>query len=706
MHHRPNLGHHDEPRVSDDAVTASANGLAVKVGAAALLSLVTAVPALAQPRQDASTEGNQSPAVTTTSGNVVITYGYTSQEVQKLTRAAVAGATGPLTDEIAELSGRLGVTQGALIAFLRSIGEQNLAPEQLPQTLAEVAERYKQLLARVAALDPQDPATKELVAKAQAAIQAGRLDEADGLLDQAKQMEITAAQKAREIEQQAQEAGDKRFLRAAQDSATQGDVALVRLRYPEAVRHFAEAAELVPAGHSDEIGRYLSRQADALVQQGDLFGDNGVLERAIATQHLVLEKWTRERVPLLWAGAQNDLGAALETLGVRQNSKVHLEEAVTAFRAALEVQTRERVPLLWAGTQNNLGNALQALGARESDTIHLEEAVTAIRAALNEWPRERVPRFWAGAQNNLGNALYALGIRESSKARLEEAVTAFRAALEERPRERMPLDWAVTQRNLGNALEALGVRENGTMQLKEAVTAYRASSEEETRERAPAAWAMTQSDLGNALTALGEREEDTAQLKQAVAAFQAALQEQTRERAPLDWAMTQNNLGNALSALGRRETDTASLKGAVIAYQAALEVQTRALVPHDWAATQNNLGNALSSMGERENNTMLLVEALTAFRAALEERTRKQAPFEWATTENNLGDAFLALGARESGTGRLEEAVTAYDACLEVTAAVWPRQWVDEVQHHRQQALGEIRRRYALMLMPNRSSHP
>jgi predicted LPLAT superfamily acyltransferase len=78
-----------------------------------------------------------------------------------------------------------------------------------------------------------------------------------------------------------------------------------------------------------------------------------------------------------------------------------LEEAVQAYRAALEEYTRERVPLDWAGTQNNLGNALLTLGERESGTARLEEAVQAYRAALEEYTRERMPLQWAETHNNL-----------------------------------------------------------------------------------------------------------------------------------------------------------------------------------------------------------------------------------------------------------------------------------------------------------------
>ena len=95
---------------------------------------------------------------------------------------------------------------------------------------------------------------------------------------------------------------------------------------------------------------------------------------------------------------------------------------------ALEERTRERVPLDWAMAQNNLGNALARLGGRDGGTARLEEAVAAYRAALEEYTRERVPLQWAMTQNNLGSALLTLGERESGTVRLAEAVAAYRAA--------------------------------------------------------------------------------------------------------------------------------------------------------------------------------------------------------------------------------------------------------------------------------------
>ena len=68
-----------------------------------------------------------------------------------------------------------------------------------------------------------------------------------------------------------------------------------------------------------------------------------------------LKERTRERVQLQWAATQNNLGAALGTLGERESGAGRLGEAVIAYREALKERTRDRVPLHWAATQNNPG---------------------------------------------------------------------------------------------------------------------------------------------------------------------------------------------------------------------------------------------------------------------------------------------------------------------------------------------------------------
>ena len=72
-----------------------------------LLILVMVWPRLVR-AQSIETRGAESPAITT-GGNIAVTYGLTPEQVQELTKAAAAGAVGPLANKIVDLSGKLGV---------------------------------------------------------------------------------------------------------------------------------------------------------------------------------------------------------------------------------------------------------------------------------------------------------------------------------------------------------------------------------------------------------------------------------------------------------------------------------------------------------------------------------------------------------------------------------------------------------------------
>ena len=91
-----------------------------------------------------------------------------------------------------------------------------------------------------------------------------------------------------------------------------------------------------------------------------------------------------------------------------------LELAIAAFRLALEVFTRQRLPLHWAGTQNNLGLALMSLGAREGRAEWVEEAVKAYHLALEE--RTRVPLEWAETVYNWARAEWIIADLVSTQA--------------------------------------------------------------------------------------------------------------------------------------------------------------------------------------------------------------------------------------------------------------------------------------------------
>jgi hypothetical protein len=234
-------------------------------------------------------------------GNVAITYGLTPEQVQELTKAAAAGATGPLADRIIDLSKKLGVTQEAAISLLRIVGERDVPLEQLPQKLAEVAAQFQKYQAQLAALNPQNPLARGLVEQAQTEGNAGHFARAHELLGRAKQAQIAAAKQARELRQKAQEAEDAELIQAAASTAAEGDLAMAELHYVQAADLFKDAASLVPAGHEAERWKYLNSEAGALYRQGDEFGDNEALLSAIERYRHLIELRPRNAFPRDWA---------------------------------------------------------------------------------------------------------------------------------------------------------------------------------------------------------------------------------------------------------------------------------------------------------------------------------------------------------------------------------------------------------------------
>src|SRR5215475_6125654 len=372
-------------------------------------------------------------------GSTVI-IGIPQEKVDELVRDAkrpLEELTTQQREAIALLKEKLDLNVSQVRAALGILGESDIAPERLAAKLVEIAERFKALRETASALPGDDPKIVTLKGEAQKAIDAGELAKADALLADAEAEQRLAL--------------DRLAVNAAETTARRGEISLARLRYAEAAKHFANSAGMFSpnSAYEDKRISYLQKEASALLQQGDEFGDNDALLSAIERYKRLIDLAPRQRMPLGWARTQDGLGIALTIFGRRQSGTAKLEEAVASFREALKERTRERVPLDWAMTQTNLGAALFRLGERESGTAKLEESVVAHREALKEWTRERAPLEWATTHHNLGNALFSLGWRESGTAKLEEAVTVYREALKEQTRERAPLAWAQTQSNLG-----------------------------------------------------------------------------------------------------------------------------------------------------------------------------------------------------------------------------------------------------------------
>ena len=163
----------------------------------------------------------------------------------------------------------LDLNQRQIRAALGILGENDIPPERLAAKLVEIAERFTDLHATASAQPGDDPKIAALKADAQKAIEAGELAKADALL--------ADVETSRGVPR-------PRAVNAAETSARRGEIALTRLRYAEAAKHFANAAAVRfrQRAHTRTSGETISHEKRPhCTCQGYEFGDNDALRSAI-----------------------------------------------------------------------------------------------------------------------------------------------------------------------------------------------------------------------------------------------------------------------------------------------------------------------------------------------------------------------------------------------------------------------------------------
>ena len=452
----------------------------------------------------------------------------------------------------------------------------DLSPRQLRDLLHEKAKDYRALRKEVDDLRTVSPRLANQHAAAMDALDNLRIEEAEEILANAREILTEQLREPLAINAQLMEA-------QATAALTRGDVEAAYTLLSAAADSFAAIDPLEPARR-----RILSYFA-ILRNHGLRFGGRGLpLSRELLAP--VLTKSIKAEDDWLWGAGQNALAIALQNQGTRtggEDGTRLMAEAVAAYRAALTIYTKADHPVDWAMTQNNLGTALQDQGTRtggEDGTRLRAEAVTAYRTALTIHTKADHPVDWAMTQNNLGIALRNQGSRiggEDGTRLMAEAVAAYRAALTIHTKADHPVDWAMTQNNLGIALQDQGIRtggEDGTRLLAEAVAAFRAALTIRTKGDQPVNWAMTQNNLGAALVDKGTRtggEDGTRLMAEAVAAYRAALTIHTKADHPVQWATTQRNLAIAELAIADHDATRnprPHLEAALAHVEAALTV--------------------------------------------------------------------------------------------------------------------------------------
>lgn len=268
------------------------------------------------------------------------------------------------------------------------------------------------------------------------------------------------------------------------------------------------------------------------------------LREAIRCFDAALEIYTQEVTPFYWATAQNNKGEAWRQLAgayVRDDERAQaLTTALLCYDAALEEYRRDQHPFLWAGAQNNKGAALCSLGvlvgAREARQIYAD-ALACYDAALLEFLSDVAPLEWAMTHNNMGTALlemsHLLVDADERRNTCEVAIRHFTNALQVRRADNALLVWAESNNNQGVAwlelASMLAGHEERIQALKNAIVCHQAAYEAATllvapnRHRATAA-ALARAHITLALELPEHEDERQRELEQAWTAILTGLE--------------------------------------------------------------------------------------------------------------------------------------------------------------------------------------
>ena len=139
--------------------------------------------------------------------------------------------------------------------MLHIFDQQNVATDQLIKDLAQSASLYHAVSDDLAGMNLEDPAEQQIIAQAQAAMNAGRFSDAEQQIQQLEDREIASAAQSTNGSGVHMPLASEHQFAAAQALTLLGKIALMKLQYGAATEDFQLARQRLmtaPSGQSNE----------------------------------------------------------------------------------------------------------------------------------------------------------------------------------------------------------------------------------------------------------------------------------------------------------------------------------------------------------------------------------------------------------------------------------------------------------------------
>jgi TPR repeat protein len=180
---------------------------------------------------------------------------FTPAQISELI-ASAAGKGGSRTDRetqsLDQLRQLLDVSGDVVLALLSILDRPDIRSADLVQELAQSAIQYHAVTDRLTEITSEDPEGERLVTQAQTAMTAGQFNNAEALLRQLENREVTFSNRSPNGADAPGTTAVQHLISAAQAGTVLGEIALMKLRYDEATGHFQTAQQrLAQLSHSE-----------------------------------------------------------------------------------------------------------------------------------------------------------------------------------------------------------------------------------------------------------------------------------------------------------------------------------------------------------------------------------------------------------------------------------------------------------------------
>ncbi|XOF34272.1 MAG: tetratricopeptide repeat protein [Candidatus Electrothrix sp. YB6] len=320
-----------------------------------------------------------------------------------------------------ELKDHLSITDLALRNFFKILEEQQIPRDDLDAKLREIAATHKELLARLATVQSEDPEVQRLKQEAGQAIEAGEYDKAEDLLNQAEALDLKAIE---ELEQ----AAKQRRISAATTNVDQAKLQEVQLRYAKAAEYWQKAAALLPEGEKKDRAYYLNEAGNDLYRIARYSEALPLYEQSLAISQEIGDR-AGEGTTL------NNISQIYDARGDYATALKYLEQSLDICR---EIGDR-------AGegtTLNNISQIYDAQGEYATALKYLEQSL-AIRQEIGDRAGEGT------TLNNISQIYDARGEYDTALKYLEQSL-AIRQEIGDRAGEDNSLN------NIGQIYKARG----------------------------------------------------------------------------------------------------------------------------------------------------------------------------------------------------------------------------------------------------------